>query len=208
MKQITILLLTVLSFTVNSQTQYEKGMQKALTVWQEGKSTEAINLFERISKAEHDNWLPAYYAAYVATVQGFGIKDVAQLKSQMDKAKLLLDQAKARSQNNPEIIILDALWHTVWVAYDGKKYGMLYAGKVAQLYEEALKLAPDNPNVILNKAEWDIGGARFFKQDVTPYCKDIKKAIELASKFNPETLFYPKFNLGRANNLLKQNCNK
>ena len=208
MKQLALLLIMVLSFTINAQTQYEKGMQKALTFWQEGKSTEALNLFERISKAEPENWLPAYYAAYITIVNGFAIKDVAQLKSEMDKAKLLLDEAKSRSQNNPEIMILDALWHTVWVAYDGQKYGMLYAGKVSQLYEDTLKLAPDNPNVLLSKARWDIGGAKFFGNDTSVFCKDIEKAIELSEKFTHNLDFYPKFDKQAALQLLKENCSK
>ncbi len=208
MKPILILLISLLTFSGNAQTQYEKGMQKALDLWQENKPIEAVNLFERIAKAEPDNWLPPYYAAYVMIVQGFGIKDVADLKSHMDKAQLFLNEAKTRSQDNAQIIILDALWHTVWVAYDGQKYGMLYAGKVAQLYDKALQLDPDNPNVVFNKAQWDIGGAKFFGQPVEAFCKDIERAIELDKSFSPEELFYPKFDVKRAQQLLTETCSK
>ncbi len=206
MKQFTFIIIATFTFSLQAQTPYEQGMQKALSLWKNNKPTEAVNLFERIAKAEPDNWLPPYYAAYVMITQGFNIKDVAQLKSEMDKALLFLNDAKSRSKNNPEIIILDALWHTVWVASDGQKYGMLYGAKVAQMYEKALLLDPENPNVILNKAQWDIGGAKFFGKPVTAFCKDIEKAIELSKTFAPEALFYPKFDLKRAQQLLEENC--
>ncbi len=206
MKQFIFIIIATITLSVQAQTPYEQGMKKALSFWKENKPNEAVNLFERIAKAEPDNWLPPYYAAYVMITQGFNIKDVAQLKIQMDKALEFLNEAKLRSTNNPEIIILDALWHTVWVAYDGQKYGMLYGAKVAQMYEEALQTDSENPNVILNKAQWDIGGAKFFGKPVTVFCKDIKKAIELTKTFAPEVLFYPKFDLKRAQQLLEENC--
>ena len=39
-----------------------QGMNKALELWGTN-AIEASQLFERISKAEPDNWLPPYYAA-------------------------------------------------------------------------------------------------------------------------------------------------
>jgi hypothetical protein len=117
-----------------------------------------------------------------------------------------LNDAKAISKDNPELHTLEALWYTVWVAYDGAKYGMIYSGKVSQLYQEALKLAPDNPRVILNKAEWDMGSARFFGQPLDPYCDDVKRAIELFADFNPEEKFYPTYGLERANQIIETNC--
>ena len=76
--------------------------------------------------------------------------------------------------------------------------------KNAGLYSKAFKLAPNNPRVILSKAEADMGAARFFGQPTAPFCKSIKKAIELGKKEKIRIKFYPKFRLKRAEQVLKQ----
>jgi len=206
MKKLLIITIVLISFSGISQTQYQKGMQKALDLWGENKPNEAINLFERIATAEPNEWLPPFYVSYITTIQGFGEKDAAKLKTQMDKALEFLNDAKAISKDNPEILILDALWHTVWVAYDGATYGMKYSGKVSMIYQEALKLAPNNPRVIMNNAEWNIGSAKFFGNSIEPYCNDIKRSIELFKDYKPAGEFYPKGGSDRAKNMLEENC--
>ena len=52
-----------------------------------------------------------------------------------------------------------------------------------------------------------MGGARFFGQDTTPFCKDIERALELFSTFKPESLFHPNWGKERAEQVLA-NCNK
>jgi hypothetical protein len=103
-------------------------------------------------------------------------------------------------------MLLDALWYTVWVAKDGAVYGMKYGGKVTGIYQEAKAKAPNNPRVILNKAAWDIGGAKFFGNSTEPFCKEIERAIELFIDYKPEGEFYPKGGKKRAQDLLKENC--
>jgi hypothetical protein len=98
MKTIIIILISLVSFSGISQTPYQKGMQKALDLWKAEKPTEAVNLFERIAKAEPDQWLPSYYVSYLLVINSFGEKDEAKLKSQMDKAMLFMNDAKAISK--------------------------------------------------------------------------------------------------------------
>lgn len=206
MKNLLFITIALISFSGISQTPYQKGMQKALDLWGENKANEAANLFERIAIAEPKEWLPPFYVSYITTIQSFGEKDAAKLKTQMDKAMVFLKEAKAISKDNPELLILEALWHTVWVAYDGATYGMKYGGKVTMLYQEAVNLAPNNPRVLLNNAEWNIGSAKFFGTSIEPFCNDVKRAIELFKDFKPEGEFYPKGGLERAKNILEENC--
>ena len=206
MKFLIVILIACTSISSLAQNRYEDGMQKALDLWGAEKHWEAVNLFERIAAAEQDEWLPPYYASLIGIIQGFGVKDETVLKDQMDRSMIFLNDAKAISKDNPELKILEALWYTVWVAYDGARFGMVYSGKVSQLYQEALRIAPDNPRVILNKAEWDMGSAQFFGQPIDPYCEDIKKAIELFADFKPEKKFYPTYGLERANQIIETSC--
>jgi len=206
MQKLALIIALLITGFIGAQSNYEKGMQKAFELWGTN-PTEAANLFERIAKAETDNWLPAYYAAQVNIVQSFGEKDKDKLTAQLNKAQDLINDATAISKNNPEIMIMQALLHTAWVAYDGATYGMTLSGKIAALYSPAAQIAPNNPRVILNKAEWDMGSARFFGQDTAPFCKDVERALELFANFKPETSFHPKWGKERAEQILSS-CSK
>lgn len=208
MKKLCLFIGVLFALNGTAQTAYEKGMTKAFALWKEGKSTEASNLFERISKAEKDNWLPAFYVGYVNAITAFGIKDESILNVKVEKAKSFLEQAAKISPNNPEIMIIQALANTAYIAFDGQKYGMTLSGKNAEIYAKAIKLAPDNPRVVLSKAEWDMGGAKFFGQSTEPFCKDVERAITLFDKEEVTEKFYPSWGKERAEQVLKQSCSK
>ena len=190
------------SVITNAQDRYASGMEKAFGLWQEQKIVEASNLFERIATAEPDNWLPYYYVSQVNTVASFGEKDVEKLSRQLEKAKEFLEVAKAISPDNPELLIQEALINTAWISFDGATYGMTLSPKNVQLYNKALELAPENPRVILSKAEWDMGSARYFGKDTSPYCKDVERALELFATFKSDTPFYPTWGKERAEQVL------
>jgi len=207
MKKLILAILLIGSTFVNAQDRYSSGMEKAFELWQNQKTTEASNLFERIATAKPDKWLPYYYVSQINTVISFGEKDEEKLSKQLEKAKEFLDVAKAISPDNPEILIQEALINTAWIAFDGATYGITLSPKNVQLYQKALEIAPDNPRVVLSKAEWDMGSARYFGKDITPYCKDVERALELFATFKSETPFYPAWGKERAEEVLKS-CGK
>ncbi|WJJ97820.1 hypothetical protein [Algibacter luteus] len=207
MKKLIIIATVLVSAFLNAQTNYEQGMQKAFDLWTNNQPTEAANLFERISSAETDNWLPAYYAAQINILYSFGERDEDVLSAKLKKAQDLINDATAISKENPEIMVLQALLHTAWVAYDGATYGMTLSGKVVEIYTKAKMMAPENPRVVYCKAEWDMGGAKYFGQDTTPFCKDLEHALELFANFKPETPFHPNWGKDRVEMLL-ETCGK
>lgn len=202
-KLFTFTFLTITTITF-SQDRYTQGMQKAFQLWKDQKVVEASNLFERIAMAEPDNWLPHYYVAQMNTLISFGEKDKEKLTIQLDKAKEFLDLAKAISPNNAELLVQEALINTAWISFDGATYGMTLSPMNAQLYQKALTLAPDNPRVVFSKAEWDMGSARYFGKDTTPYCEDVERALELFATFKQDTPFYPSWGQERAEMIHKQ----
>ena len=203
MQKLIIILVLFATSIANSQTQYEAGMKKAFELWGTN-AIEASQLFERISKAEPDNWLPAYYASQTLIIDGFSkLNDRDALEAQLNKAQDLLNEAKAISKENPEIMVMQAMLHTVYVASDGATYGMTLSGKIMALYTLAEQIDPTNPRVVFNRAEWEIGGARYFGQDTTPFCKDIERSLELFAKFKPESEFHPNWGKERAEETMK-----
>nr|WP_299069286.1 hypothetical protein [uncultured Allomuricauda sp.] len=198
-----ILILLVIG-TLTAQDQYTKGMDKAFQLWGDQKPIEAANLFERIAMAEQDNWLPHYYVAQINTIYSFGEKDFEKLSKQLEKAREFVELAKAISSDNPEVLVLEAMINTAWIAFDGATYGMTLSGKNVQLYQQAVEIAPENPRVVFSKAEWDMGSARYFGKDTAPYCKDVERALELFANFSNETPFYPSWGKDRAEQVLEQ----
>ena len=202
MKKIILILAFVYAANATAQTQYEKGMTKAFELWENQKNTEAAQLFERIATAEKDNWIPPYYAATLSILSAFEIKDEATLTAKLNKAKVFLDAASKISENNPEIMMSYALLNTAYIAFDGQKYGMTLSGTNTAIYKKALAIAPNNPRVILGKAEWDMGAAKFFGQPIKPFCNDVKRAIELFKKEEQTIKFYPYSGLDRAEKII------
>ena len=100
-------------------------------------------------------------------------------------------------------MVMQALLYTVYVASDGATYGMTLSGKVMALYAQAEQIDSTNPRVVFNKAEWEIGSARYFGQDTKPFCKDIERSIELFTNFKPESVFHPNWGKERAEEALK-----
>ena len=206
MKNLIIVIVLTVTQALTAQSNYDKGMQEAFKLWGSN-PMEASNLFERIAAAESENWVPLYYAAQINILQSFGVNDQTTLEAQLNKAQNLINDATLLTKDNPEIMVLQALLHTAWVAFDGATYGMTLSPRVSAIYSEAQQLAPDNPRVVLSKAEWDMGSARYFGQDTTPYCKDVERSIELFANFKPESAYHPKWGLERANQIL-ESCKK
>ncbi|MDP2088302.1 MAG: hypothetical protein Q8J84_02760 [Flavobacteriaceae bacterium] len=205
-KKIVIIALFVTSI-VSSQTPYEQGMGKAFSLWGEGKNTEASAMFERIASVEKDNWLPNYYVALVNTTSAFGTNDKTLLNALLTKAQLALDVELAKNPNNAELLVMQAMIHTAWIASDPMTNGMKLSGKVMELYGKAEQIAPNNPRVVFGKAEFEMGSAKFFGTDTKPICAQIAKSIELFATFKPESIFHPKWGLERALETLKP-CEK
>ena len=101
-------------------------------------------------------------------------------------------------------MIVQALHNTAYIAFDGQKYGMTLSGKNSAIYAKALQIAPNNPRVVLENAEWNMGAAQFFGKSTKPYCDEIKRAIELGKNEKNDIQFYPKFQVSRAEKVLKK----
>ena len=205
MTKISIAFVLFITSLVSAQGKFEQGMGKAFQLWGEGKNTEASAMFERIAAAEQNTWLPNYYVALVNTTSAFGTKDAAQIDLLLTKAQNALDVELIKNPNNAELLVVQAMIHTAWIAFDPMTNGQKLSGKVMELYGKAQAIAPENPRVVFEKAEFEIGGAKFWGKDTKPMCAQIEKAIGLFATFKPETPFSPKWGLERAQEVLK-NC--
>ena len=205
MTKIIVAIVLFISSLVSAQGKFDQGMGKAFQLWGEGKNTEASAMFERLAAAEQTSWLPNYYVALVNTTTAFETKDLAQIDLLLTKAQNALDVELIKNSNNAELLVIQAMIHTAWIAFDPMTNGQKLSGKVMELYSKAQAIAPENPRVIFEKAEFEIGSAKFWGKDTKPLCAQIEKAIGLFATFKPETPFSPRWGLERAQEVLK-NC--
>lgn len=205
MTKIIITITVFICSFLTASAQYDQGMSKAFQLWGEGKDKEASDMFERIAAAEPDNWLPNYYVALVNTTASFKSKNEATVNALLTKAQDALDVEMLKRQNNSELLVMQAMIYTGWVAFDPMVYGMKYTQKIIELYSKAQLIDPNNPRAVFCKAEYEIGGAQYFGTDTKPMCIQIEKSIELFATFKPETPFSPNWGKDRAEEAFK-NC--
>ena len=206
-KVITTLVFFLASIVSANAQQFEQGMGKAFATWRTGNATEASALFERIASVEKTNWLPNYYVALVNTTEAFNPANEKVATALINKAQTALDASELLSPNNPEILIMQAMINTALIVQDPMTNGMKLSAPTIELYEKALKLAPENPRAVFGKAEFEIGAAQYWGTDTKPLCEQVAKSIDLFAKFKPETEFHPTWGLDRAKEVLA-NCGK
>ena len=203
MKTLIITTALLISSLLTAQTSYEQGMGKSLGLWGEGKAQEASALMERIAAAEKSNWLPNYYVALINTTEAFNPANKEKVPAMIIKAQDAIDNATLISPNNDEIMVVQAMLYTVILLQDPMTNGVKYTGLVMEQYGKALAINPNNPRAVFSKAEFEIGGAKYWGTDTKPMCAQIEKSIQLFANFKPETPFSPKWGLDRAQEALK-----
>ena len=204
MKLITTSLFLLIATFCVAQANYETAMKNGLELMKTDLQS-AAHHFERITAAEKENWLPPYYAALAYINNSWGQHPKEQTLASMIKAQEFINKAEALSPNNPEIMVLQGLLNTCYVKYDSSIYGMKLSGPTTSLYEKAIAMAPNNPRVVSNRAQWLMGSARFFGKDVQPYCDDLKKAVKLFEAENPKD-FQPAWGINYSLHSL-EDCN-
>jgi len=200
MKNLFPMMITLLIATagLNAQTKYETSMQKAFDLFEEGKAMESIALFERIGQVEKDNWIPLYHAVNAMVYASFSMEDLDQRNAMLEKGKTLIAEAHKRSENNSELTTLEGFLYMGFVAMDPGTYGMTLSPKIMELHDKAVALDPKNPRAHLNKIEYDMGAARFFGKDLSPFCEQMKEIIPKFENQSTDIPFAPKHGLERA----------
>ncbi len=203
---ISIFVLSLISMTIFSQSSaYENGMKKGFEFWKSGEIDQAVALFERISATEDQKWVPPYYVATILISNSFSIQEMETREKHLSKAEEYLKIAAERSPENDEILTMNGLVFTSYVAMNPAEFGMKYSGKIMEFHERAIAINPENPRALANKIEYEMGFAKFMNQDLTPLCEKMK---EIIPKFENQELrepFAPQNGIERAKQII-ENC--
>ncbi len=204
MKTYLTFLLLGLTLVITAQDKYTQGMEKAFTLWQENKSTEAVALFERIAQAEKDNWLPSYYAANVLIVSSFQSKDKTLVNEMLEKAKKHIADAHERSPDNSEVWTMEGVLYTGYVVMDPGTFGMTLSPKIMELHQKAVALDETNPRAATNLIDYEIGGAKFFNTPLNTFCDRLKAALPMYDNQKADYPFAPSYGKDRVVEAMKE----
>jgi len=204
MKYIFTIVVLTFTFSIHAQDQYTQGMQKAFELWGQNKNTEATAMFERIAQAEKENWLPSYYTANVLITSSFQSKDKVIVNEMLEKALKHINTAHKISPNNSEIVTLEGLLYTGYVAMDPGTYGMQYSGKIIALHQKAVELDSTNPRAHANLIGYEIGSAKFFNTDLATFCDRLQKVIPMFENDTHNVPFAPTYGIDRVKSSIKE----
>jgi tetratricopeptide (TPR) repeat protein len=211
MKNLLIVLLTIIGFGLSSfnLNGYEKAMKTSLEVLKQaqGKAEflNVANTFERIAKAEKDQWLPYYYTAYAKIIastleENLPVKDVY-----LDEAEVSINSLLLLDHDKVEVLALESFVNMMRISVDPAGRGQIYSLKAADFLEEATAIDEENPRVILLMAYLQHGSAQFFNADTGPACERFAKALELFDKPVEEVKpLWPTWGRGQAEAMVKK----
>lgn len=188
---IILLVIYLISQVTTAQTNFEQGMEQAFALMNENKIEEAANLLERISSAEPENWLAPYHLALLKTRSSFAITDKAKQEAQIAAASDFIDKADLLSPDNSEVYVVKGLINVAKIASNPMVNGATLSGPTTELYKKAITLDNNNPRAHSGLTEFEMGSARFFEQDLSPYCKRLQETLALYDAFKPAGKFYP-----------------
>lgn len=158
------------------------------------------NQFERIAKAEQNQWLPYYYAAYASVIQSFMTKEPDAIDQILDYADNMLQEALKIKDNESESYVLEGFIACARITADPNTRGAQYSQNAIGALKHAQELNPENPRadylmgtIILQTPEF-YGGGKVAAKPV------LASAMQKYEKFVPLSPFYPSWG--------KEDCQK
>ena len=160
---------------------YQPAMEKSIALLQEAKDpvalTDVANRFERIAKAEREQWLPRYYTAYAYIRQATRSETAAQKDEYLNIAQQHLDQAMELQPEESELMTLQGYLQMIRVSIDPASRGQQLAPVATQTLAKALELNPENPRALLMLGQMLYGTDKFFGNDTSKACAMIQQSV-------------------------------
>ncbi len=178
-------LITALVFVFNLASAgappYRQAMEESIARLDQASDSEQLlavaNRFERIARAEKDEWLPWYYAAYATLNRAIESGGASEKDQLLDQAQQYLDEATAVEDRESELVALQGYVHTIRVTVDPANRGPQLAPLATQTLGKAVQMNPDNPRALYLLGQMQYGTAQFFGADTSEACRLIDQAV-------------------------------
>ena len=205
MKKLFLTALLIISAGAFSQTPFEKAMTEKITKLEQTKTPEDFtalsNDFTRIGDKEKTQWLPYYYAAHASIEKGRNLMrtgNVSELDAIADEAQKNVDKASEISKDNPEILILQKMIHSLKMMVNPQARFMSEGMLAADALSKAEKIDPENPRISLLKAEDTYFTPEQFGGSKTKGLELFQKSLDQFKMYKPKTAMDPNWGKGEA----------
>jgi len=200
MKTLTLTIITLLISGVvyAGNPKYEKAMEAALNQLDQCQTitdfNAVANTFKRIGDAEKSEWLPLYYQAFSQIIMSFmEQKDKVKKDAYLDLAESSINKLLESNPEESEVYALQGFMFTARLVVDPQTRGQKYMMLSGESVGKALKINPTNPRALYIQLSNETGAARFFGNDIAPYCDRINHLLENWEAYNSGAKFYPKW---------------
>ena len=102
---INLLFMINISFASQYETAMKSAIRELSQANENAKFSELAAKFERIGKAENDEWLPHYYASLSYIWKSHRSNDRHEVERDLETAQSMLDIAKERTAENDEMSV-------------------------------------------------------------------------------------------------------
>lgn len=168
---------------------------------------QAANGFERVAKAEPDQWLPLYYAAYAHVMRSFNLSDATTVDPVLDQADALLEQADALSPDNAEILVLQSMAASARIRVDFSR-GMSMGPKATGMATKATRIEAANPRGWLQLGQQTLFTPEQFGGGAGRGCPLLKKASDRFESFEAASSIHPDWGMEYNAQLIAQYCSQ
>ena len=161
------------------------------------------NQFERIAKAEKDEWLPSYYAAYCfvrSTV--VAEMEIDFIHEHLDKAQNIIDELQKVNAQESEVFALQAMIYQLRITDMSKGYK--YSRMAAEAIGQAERLNPGNPRVFYLRGSNTFHTPKMFGGGPEKAKADLSKAAEMFQNQQTENPLAPGWGAAHNKQLLSK----
>lgn len=203
-KSILILVACFIStFTFAQNEKYTSMMEATIKKMEAAKTQDEIqnvaNTFERISNAEKEEWLPAYYNALcnvniASLVMRGGEND--KIVAFVDKAQAALDQCIKLVPNESELYALQGYIYTSRIWADPMNGGAIFSPMAHEAFGKAIAMNKNNPRAYYLRGQLVFYTPEFWGGGPKNAHKDLAQAAELFKNFKADSSIHPNWGFG------------
>ncbi|MEN8226867.1 MAG: hypothetical protein ABFS38_01840 [Bacteroidota bacterium] len=186
----------IASTLMGANEKYTQKMGETITQFSTCRSIEDFqnlaNKFRIIANVETEEWLPLYYEAQCYITMSFMDRSGAEGKdAYLDQANTSIEKMLELAPDESEVYALQAFYYTGRLVVNPPERAQTTAPMVSVAIGKSLGLNPNNPRAKYIRLSNEIGTARFFGSDTTPYCKSARELLDQWDSYQVKSAIHP-----------------
>lgn len=164
------------------------------------------NKFGVIGNVETKEWLPLYYQAHCYILMSFMDETGPEIKDRyLDQAESVIGKMLVLAPGESEVYAIQALYYTGRLVVNPPERSQTTAPLIGQSIGRSLGLDPQNPRARYIKLTNEIGTARFFGSDTSPFCETARELLESWDVYPVKSEIHPAWGKNQVEGII-QSC--